>query len=61
MNWSISTWSLKIRRSSIIKYGCESDKVNISNKINGRNRPRGKITRKRKLMDKPLYPKRQKV
>ena len=61
MNWSISTWSLKTRRSSILKYGSESDKGNISSEVNGRNRPRGKISRNRKLMYKPLYPKRQGV
>lgn len=58
MNWSISTWSLKTRRSSILKYGSESDKANIGSEVNGRNRPRGKISRTRKIMDKPLYPKR---
>lgn len=35
--------------------------VNISSEVNGRNRPRGKISQKRKQMDKPLYPKRQEV
>ena len=62
MNWSISTWSLRTRRSSILKYGCESDKASISSSVlSGRNCPRGCINRKRKLMDKPLYLKRQKV
>ena len=59
MNWSISAWSLKTRRSSILKYGSESDKGSISGEVSGRNRPRGKISRQRKLLDRPLYPNRQ--
>ena len=62
MNWNISTWSLKTRRSSILKYGCHSNKVSIiSNLISGRNCLRGSIVRKLKLLNRPLYPQRQKV
>ena len=61
MSWSISTWSMRTRRSSILKDGTESDKEYASTSdVTGRNRPRGCISRKRVLIDNPLYPKRRK-
>lgn len=56
MNWSISTRPLKIRRSSILKYGLESNKGRIRDEINGRNHPCGKISQQQKIVDRPLYP-----
>ena len=59
MNWSISSWSLRTRRSYILKHGTESDKDHVNSESNGRNRPRGKRSRLRSLKDRPLYPSRQ--
>ena len=62
MSWSISTWSTRTRRSSVLKDGTESDKEHANaSDVSGRNRPRGFISRERVLIDKPLYPKRHKM
>ena len=44
MNWIISTWSLRTRKISVLKYGSKRDKVNISNEFNGRKLLHGKIS-----------------
>jgi hypothetical protein len=58
-NWALGTWSIKTRRSSILKNGTEEDKAKVVDATN-RNRARGPNTRPgRQNATNPLYRYRQ--
>ena len=60
--WKVATWSTKVTRATIEKYGTESDKDYLAPATNA-NRPRPSAQGKRKsdarMKDKPLYPRFQ--
>ena len=45
--WSVGTWSKKVARSSIMKYGSDSDKANLPAESSHRNRERQQNGRRR--------------
>ena len=49
--WAISTWSKKVARSSILKFGTENDKANLPAERSHRNRPRQQRGRRKGLSD----------
>jgi hypothetical protein len=54
-NWGLGTWSLKTRRSTILKKGTEADKAKVALTTN-RNRARRPSTRPgRQMATNPLY------
>ncbi len=58
-NWCLGTWSLKTRRSTILKKGTEADKAKVALATN-RNRARRPSTRPgRQMATNPLYRYRQ--
>jgi hypothetical protein len=58
-NWGLGTWSLKTRRSTILKKGTEADKAKVALATN-RNRARRPSTRPgRQMATNPLYRYRQ--
>lgn len=58
-NWVLGTWSMKTRRSTILKKGTEADKAKVATATN-RNRARRPNTRPgRQMATNPMYPYRQ--
>ena len=58
MKFTLGTWSNKISRSAIVKNGNATDLEKVSAASN-RNTARPNQTRKKKKVEKPLYPSRQ--
>ena len=50
--WEISTWSRKVRRSSILKDGTDADKANLPVDTSHRSKPRQQRGRKKSLSDR---------
>jgi hypothetical protein len=58
LEWSVTTWSNRTRRSSIEKHGTENDNEYLE-AASWRNQPKSTKSRKREVAAKPLYPNRQ--
>ena len=58
IQWSISTWANKTRRSSILKYGTPHDKAKLSRAIARNNTNKRNQSRKRQQNENALYPRR---
>ncbi len=57
--WVLGTWSLKTRRSTILKKGTEADKAKLATATNRNQRRRALTQPGRQMAENPMYPYRQ--